>query len=143
MKTFVNILLGLLSGACAAALVLQGFVIPNLESGIDILLRIGMAAFLQILMLQLTDKKLLRYAPLLVSAVAAVWGFFLLLTSPSWVNATVEGWLHDYGIFFTACLLVCALQLSRPWLKGKFRQLRKVLRRRKKKKQTKNTMPRF
>ena len=138
MKLFVNILLGLLSAACAAALLLQGFVIPDLGFWPDLGLRIGAVLFLQILMLRATRKKLVRYIPLMISAIAAVWGFFLLLTSPSWRNATVGGFFYDYVTFFGTCVFVCGFALALPWLKGKLRQLRKALRRRRKMKQNKN-----
>jgi len=138
MKTLRNILLGLLSAACAAALLLQGFVIPELGFWPNLGLRIGVALFLQILMLCVSQKKLVRYIPLLVSAIAAVWGFFLLLTSPSWRKATVGGFLYDYVSFFAVCALVCGIHLAMPWLKGKYRQLRKHLRRRKKMKKNKD-----
>ena len=138
MKLFFNILLGLLSAACAAALLLQGFVIPDLGFWPDLGLRIGLALFLQILMLRVTTKKLVRYSPLMVSAIAAVWGFFLLLSSPSWRNATIGGFLYDYASFFAVCAFVCGFTLALPWLKGKLRQLRKTLRRRRKMKKNKD-----
>lgn len=138
MKLFLNILLGLLCAACAAALILQGFLFPALPGWADILLRMGGAAFGQILMLRLTKKKLVRYLPLMVSAMAAVWGFFLLLTSPSWRNATVGGYLHDYASFFGGCLLVVLLALARPRLKKGMKKLRRSIKRRRKQKKMKD-----
>ena len=138
MKLFLNILLGLLSAACAAALLLQGFVIPDLGFWPDLALRIGVAVFAQSLMLRVSKKKLVRYIPLILTAIAAVWGFFLLLTSPSWRGATVGGFFYDYVTFFGACGAVCLLVRCWPWIKGKFRQLRKHLRRRKQQKKNKD-----
>lgn len=138
MKIFINILLGLFTAACAAALLLQGFVIPELGFWPELGLRIGAAGFLQILLLRLTKKKLVRYLPLMVSAVAAAWGFFLLISSPSWRGATVGGYLYDYVSFFAACAFVCVFVWMLPWLKGKLRQLRKAIRRRRKMKKNKD-----
>ena len=117
MKLFVNILLCVCAAACAAALILQGFLFPALPEWADLLLRFGTGFFSQILLLRLTQKKLMRRLPLLLSGAAAVWGFFLLLTSPSWRGATTAGFLHDYVSFFGGCLLVCFFARIRPWLK--------------------------
>lgn len=137
MKTFINILLSLLSAACAAALLLQGFVIPELGFWPELGLRIGVALFLQLLMLRISRKKLVRYIPLMASAVAAVWGFFLLLTSPSWRNATVGGFLYDYVTFFGTCALACGFALALPWLRGKLRRFIKKRKHQKKLQQQK------
>lgn len=138
MKIFVNILLCVCSAACAGALLLQGFLFPALPGWCDLLLRFGAAMFLQILALRLTCQKVVRYLPLILSGIAAIWGFLLLLTSPSWVNATVDGFLHDYSSFFGGCILVCGYALALPWMKKKLRQLRKQLRRRRKMKKSKD-----
>lgn len=138
MKLFVNILLGLCSAACAAALILQGFLFPALPGWIDLLLRLAIGFLSQILMLRLTEKKLARYLPLLLSGAAAVWGFFLLLTSPSWRGATVGGFLHDYVSFFAGALLVALFALSRPWLKKQIKRFRRYIKRRRKQRKMKD-----
>ena len=138
MKIFINILLGLCSAACAAALLLQGFLFPALPGWADVLLRVETALFLQLLTLRIWDKKLLRCAPLLVSAGAAVWGLFLLLTSPSWIHATVGGFFRDYVSFLGGCLLVHFFRWIRPRLKKARKQLRRYIKRRRKQKQMKD-----
>jgi hypothetical protein len=138
MKIFVNILLGLFSAACAAALVLQGFLFSALPGWADFLLRLGCGLFAQILLLRLSGKKLVQYLPLEISAVACLWGFFLLLTSPSWRNATVGGFFQDYVSFFCGCLLVVIFDLLRPRLKKAMKKLRRELKRRRKQKQMKD-----
>lgn len=138
MKMLVNILLGISGAACAAALMLQGFVFPTLPGWADLLLRLGAAMFLQILMLRLSKHKVLRYLPLIFTGAAAVWGFMLLLASPSWVNATVNGYLHDYASFFGSCVTVAVFDLLRPRMKKTIKKLLRNLKRRKKQKNRKD-----
>lgn len=138
MRLFVNILLGLCSVLCAAALILQGFLFPALPGWADLLLRIGVGIFAQILMLRMCQKKLLRYAPSLISTLAAVWGLLLLLSSPSWMNATTGGFFHDYISFLGGCLLVVLLNKARPWIQKLRKRIRRYIKRRRKQKQTKD-----
>lgn len=138
MKIFIHILLGICSAACAAALILQGFLFPSLPQWADLLLRLAGAMLVQMLTLRICEKKLLRYAPLMVSAIAAVWGFFLLLSSPSWIHATTAGFLQDYASFFGGCLLVSGFALALPRLKRGLKRFRRYLRRRRKQKKQKD-----
>ena len=138
MKLLGKILLGVLCLLCAGALILQSFLFPALPGWADLLLRLGAAVFAQWLLLTLTEKKLVRYLPLMVSAGAMLWGFFLLLSSPSWVNATVGGFLQDYASFFGGCLLVVVFDLLRPRIRKARKQLRRYLKRRKKRKKMKD-----
>ena len=138
MKLFLNILLSAACAACAGALLLQGILFPVLPTWANILLRLGGAIFLQILFLRIARQKLLRYLPLVASAIAALWGFFLLLTSPSWVNITLGSFFRDYGIFFIGCALVVVLCLLRPRIRKSVRKLRKTIRRRAKQRKMKD-----
>ena len=138
MKLFIQAVLGLFCAVCAAALLLQGFVFPALPGWADLLLRLCIGIFAQLLLLGLTRKKLLRYLPVMISAIAMLWGFFLLLTSPSWRGATVEGFLRDYASFFGGCLLVVVLDLLRPWAKKQHKRLRRYLNRRRKQRHMKD-----
>lgn len=138
MKIFVNILLGLGAVLCAAGLLLQSFLFPALPDWADLLLRIGGAMLLQLLMLRLIKKKLVRYLPLMLSAAAASWGFFLLLTSPSWRGATTYDFLQDYASFLGGCLIVCIFAAVLPQIKKNLKKLRKQLRRRRKMKKNKD-----
>ena len=144
MKILWNILLGIFSFLCIAALVFQGFVLPSFSLTLSVLLRLGAAFCAQWLFARVFRKKWLRYLPVLLTAMAAVWGFFLYLTSPSWRNATFGLFMADYASPALSCAAFWGLNwlLPRLWpsLKHAVKRFRK---RRKKSKASKKDMPRF
>lgn len=128
MKLFCNILLGLCAVLAVALLVLQGFLLPALAGWVCVLLRIAGAVCLQLLLLRVTENRLVQAIPLMAAGALAVWGFFLYLTSPSWLGATFGSFLADYAAPLFGCCLVWLSGFLQPWLY----RLRKRLKRRKK-----------
>lgn len=133
MKILWNILLGLLTVLSAAVLILQGFGLPALSPALCVILRILTAVFGQWLFLRLFQKKLLRAIPTLAAAMAAVWGFFLYLSSPSWVGATLKSLFADYVSFLLGCCLVWVFAWLMPRILPRIKKLLKSKKRRKKK----------
>ncbi len=84
-------------------LFLQGFGLPPISPLIDLLLRIIAAGSIQLFFLLSLPKNQLRFLPLLLSALLAVWGCWLFCTSPSWQNATLPDLLADYCSPAFAC----------------------------------------
>lgn len=106
MKSFVNGLLWLIFGVSIWLLVFQGFAAPSLTPLGNLCLRILAAASGEFLLCRLTRRDFLRLLPAIGSSFFAVWGFFLLLTSPSWQHATFGGFLADYASPAAVCWLV-------------------------------------
>ena len=96
IRQFCNFLLMANLGICMYLMVFEGFAAPEIPTLGDALLRFLAALCLQLLTLRLGRKEILRFAPLSAAFLIAVWGFFLLLTSPSWRHATFGGFLADY-----------------------------------------------
>ena len=144
MKVLWNVLLCIFSLLCIAVLVLQGFALPALSPAISILLRIGAALFAQWFFARSFQKKWLRCLPVLLTSLAAVWGFFLYLTSPSWRNATFGLFLADYASPFISCAAFWGSNWLLPRLWPRLRHaVRRSRKRRKKTKASKKDMPRF
>ena len=144
MKIIWNILLGIFALLSAAVLLLQGFALPALAPWVDLLLRISAAFFTQWLFLRLFRRKWLRTLPVALTALAAVWGFFLYLSSPSWRGATFGLFMHDYAAFMLSCAAVWALGWLLPRLVPRVKKaIKAFFRRRKKGKASKKDMPKF
>lgn len=113
MKKLINFLLGVVFTVCMFLLTMQGFAAPTLPGFADLLLRIAAALCIQLLLLRISKKLWLRILPLALTALLAVWGFFLLLTSPSWVHATVWGFLADYVSPVIGCIAAAGIHRKR------------------------------
>ena len=133
-KMIVNILLGFCAAAAVLVLVFQGFVIPAVSDTASLWLRLVGAVCCQWLVFRVFEKKLHRAVPLLLGALLAVWGFFLYLSSPSWLGTTFNSFLSDYVSPLFGCLLVWVLAWLLPPLRNILKNLLRVLKRRKKKK---------
>ena len=96
MKQARNILLGTIFVLCLYLLLMQGFAAPTLSGFAELLLRIAAAVSIQLLLCHTGKKPALRALPLALTALLAIWGFFLLLTAPSWQYATLWRFLADY-----------------------------------------------
>ena len=135
MRILWNVLLGLTAAASAAALLLQGFAFTALSPELILWLKILGTLCCQWFFLRITKKMILQSIPLMVSGIIAVWGFFLYLTSPSWLHATFAHFVSDYALYSLVCLGVLVLKwlLPRIW-----RVIRNAIRnqRRKKKEAT-------
>lgn len=144
MKLLLNILLGLAAAASLAVLFLQGFALPALTPLVSLLLRICAAFCIQWLFLRLFRKKWLQALPILLTSIAAVWGFFLYLTSPSWRNATLGAFVSDYASLALSCAAVWFLNWLLPRLIPRIKKAIKAgKKRRKKAKVSREDIPRF
>lgn len=103
VRQFCNFLLGLIFSICLCLLIFQGFVLPSLSALANALLRILAAVCIQLLLMRTGRKEILRYTPLILSMLLAVWGFFLFLTSPDWQGATLLHLLADYVTPILGC----------------------------------------
>ena len=144
MRIVWNILLGIFSVLCIAALLLQGFALPAFSPALLLLLRFGGAFFAQWLFFRASQKKWVRFLPLFLTTVASVWGFFLFLTSPSWQNATFGHFVADYFSLFLSCIAFFFLRWLLPRLLPRLKRgIVLLFTRRKRKKASKQDMPRF
>lgn len=96
MRQLYTFLLGAGFCVCLYLVVFQGFAAPSLPTLWDALLRFSAAICIQLLLIRTGKSGLVRIAPLALALLAAVWGFFLFLTSPSWQGATFGAFLADY-----------------------------------------------
>lgn len=96
MKSFFSGVLCLVFGVSLWLLVFQGFAAPSLSPLGNLCLRLLAAGSGEFLLCRLTRTDFLRLLPAVAASFFAVWGFFLLLTSPSWRHATFGGFLADY-----------------------------------------------
>ena len=122
MKTAWNVLLGLTAAACALALLFQGFAFSALSPALALWMKILGAVCCQWFFLRISPKKFIQAIPLMVSGIFAVWGFFLFLTSPSWIHATFSDFLADYAFYAIVCGSVIFLSWLLPRL---FHRIRK------------------
>lgn len=122
MRIVWNVFLGLAAAACALALLFQGFAFTALSPALSFWLRIVGTVCCQWFFLRICRKKLAQAVPMMASALAAVWGFFLYLTSPSWRNATFRDFVSDYAIYAIACGLVLILSWLLPRLIHRIKQ---------------------
>ena len=144
MQIIWNLLL--VSGALlsAAALLLQGFLLPALAPWINVLLRLSTCFFAQWLFFRAYRKNWLRILPLLLTTLVSIWGFFLYLTSPSWRNATFGHFMADYAAFFLGCALFLFLRWLLPRILPRIKKgIVLLFTRRKRQKASKKDMPRF
>lgn len=125
MRIVWNVLLGLTAAVCALALLFQCFAFTAMSPTLSFWARVLGTLCCQWFFLRISRKKLLQALPLMIASVAAVWGFFLYLTSPSWRNATFGGFLSDYALYAIVCLLVLFLSWLLPRL---YRSIRKAIR---------------
>lgn len=137
MKILWNIVLGLLSVLSAAVLILQDFVLPALTPALSVILRLVMAVCVQTLFLRFFEKRIVQYIPILAAAVCTIWGFFLYLSSPSWVGVTFQSFLADYATFLLGCCLVWGASWLAPRLLPRIKKALKARKRAKKKKKKK------
>ena len=96
VKRILNGLLVLILGISLYLLVFQGFAAPHLSPFGNLCLRILAASSGQWLICRNARLDLVRLLPAVCLSFFAVWGFFLLLSSPSWQHATFWGFLADY-----------------------------------------------
>ena len=136
MRILWNVLLGLTAAASAAVLLLQNFAFTALSPSLVLWLKILGTICCQWFFLRISNKALIRIIPLIVSGIAAVWGFFIFLTSPSWLHATFANFISDYAMYALICLGVLLLQWLIPRI---IYSIRKKIRARRKKK--KNATP--
>lgn len=95
-----------------AVLMFQGFGLPNVPLGGDVVLRILAAACVQVFVVSRFKSQLLRAAPLLAAGLIVLWGGFLFITSDAWENASFGGYFADYCTPFLGC---CAARLMWRW----------------------------
>lgn len=100
-------LLLMIALVCGAVLLLQGFALPALSPVGHLLLRLIGAAAVQGFFLSQFRHKALQMLPHSLCMLFALWGAWLLLTSDSWRNATLVGYLIDYVSPAAACTAVC------------------------------------
>ena len=139
MRILWNVLLGLTTAAAAAALLLQGFAVTALSPSLILWLKIGGTLCCQWFFLRISKKKIIQSIPVIASGIAAIWGFFLFLTSPSWLHATFAHFVSDYALYVLICLGVLLLSWLIPRL---WRVVRKTIRARRKKKKASSPPPR-
>ena len=110
-KTALNMGAGIILCISLFVLLMQGFGLPPIGSVLDFILRIVAAASAQVLFCVNIRKPWPRSIPLVFTAAFALWGGWLLLTSDSWVNATVWDYFADYctpAIGCVATYCVCS-----------------------------------
>lgn len=139
MRIVWNVLLGLAAVASAMVLLFQSFAFPTITPDACLALRIAGSVCCQWFFLRITDKKALQAIPLYIAGAFAVWGFFLYLTSPSWLGATFSALISDYVIYAIGCLFVCAMAWLLPRI---FRLIRRAIKKRLRSKKSKQDLPR-
>lgn len=138
MRILWNVLLGLTAAASALALLFQGFAFTAMSPQLMLWLKILGTLCCQWFFLRISNKRVIQAIPLMLSGIAAVWGFFLYLTSPSWLHATFAHFVRDYALYMLICLGVLLLQwlLPRIW-----RAIRKAIRARRRKQKASTPPP--
>ena len=104
-KTVLNLSTGIVLCGSLFVLLMQGFAMPSVCAVLDFTLRIAAAACAQVLFCVNIKQPWLRIIPLILTVAFALWGGWLLLTSDSWVNATVGGYFADYCTPAIGCAL--------------------------------------
>ena len=132
MKTVWNVFLGLTAAASAAVLLLQSFALTALSDSLILLLRILGTVCCQWFFLRISKKKVVQAIPLMVSGIVAVWGFFLYLTSPSWLHETFSHFVSYYGLYVLICLGVLLISWLIPRILYAIRRNIRARRRKKK-----------
>lgn len=134
MKIVADAILGLIAVLSVLALLFQGFLFPAMSAGLCLTLRIAAAVCVQWVFLHISEKKFIRAIPLMAASCLAVWGFFLYLTSPSWLGATFGLFLADYASPAFGCAFVLMVNALVPRL---IRALVRRIRKRNRKKKAK------
>lgn len=139
MKTVWNVFLGLTAAASAAVLLLQSFALTALSPSMILWLKILGTLCCQWFFLRISKKHVVQAIPLMVAGVLAVWGFFIFLTSPSWLHATFDNFVTVYALYALVCLGVLLLKwlLPRIW-----RSIRNAIRAKQRKKKEATPPPR-
>ena len=89
--------------------------------------------------LRISRNRLVQAIPMMIAGILAVWGFFLYLTSPSWLHATFSNFVSDYALYLLICLGVMLLKWLIPRI---WRSIRKAIRENKRKKKEATPPPR-
>ena len=104
MRQFCNILLTAILGVCIYLMAFEGLTAPEIPTLGDALLRFLAAICLQLLTLRIGKREILRFAPMAVGFLMAVFGFFLFLTSPSWQGSVFSTTLADFLMPVLGCI---------------------------------------
>ena len=139
MKTVWNVFLGLTAAASAAVLLLQRFALTELTPSMILWLKILGTLCCQWFFLGITRKKVVQAIPFILSGILAVWGFFLYLTSPSWLHATFDKFVTKYAMYVLICLGVLLMKWLIPRI---WRAIRKAVRAKHRKKKESTPPPR-
>ena len=91
----------------AAALVIHFWPMAYWSSETLYFLRFAAAFSLQLLFCRMTENRLLRYLPLLLTVALVLWGGWLYRTSPAWTYATLAGYVGGYCSPAIACAAAC------------------------------------
>ena len=139
MKTVWNVFLGLIAAASASVLLLQSFALSALSPSMILWLKILGTLCCQWFFLRISRNRLVQAIPMMIAGILAVWGFFLYLTSPSWLHATFSNFVSDYALYLLICLGVMLLKWLIPRI---WRSIRKAIRENKRKKKEATPPPR-
>ena len=123
MAVAMNIFLGILGCACVFPIMMQDILFPELPAYLNVLLRILAAVFIQLLFCRLGKKKtIVRWIPVMITGMAATWGFFLYLTAPSWINAGFAAFFRDYAMPLLVCLCTILVRFAIKRLRRRLRR---------------------
>ena len=75
-----------------------------------IVLRFAVAFCLQLLLCRVKVHRIVAVIPTAVSLAVALWGGYLFLTSESWINATLGGYVADYVTMLFGCVAAFAVE---------------------------------
>ncbi|MBR5251356.1 MAG: hypothetical protein IKV52_00850 [Oscillospiraceae bacterium] len=75
-----------------------------------IMLRFVAAFCLQAFFCRIKVHRIVAAIPMTVALVIALWGGYLLLTSESWINATLGGYIADYVTMLFGCVAAVAVE---------------------------------
>ena len=139
MKTVWNVFLGITAAASAAVLLLQSFALTALSPSMILWLKILGTLCCQWFFLRITRNKLLQAVPTIAAGIVAIWGFFLYLTSPSWLHATFDKFVTVYALYLLICLGVLLMKWLLPRL---WRSIRKAIRSQRRQKKESTPPPR-
>jgi len=101
-----------------SALLLFGIVIPPVMllwpfawwgSVMQVVLRVIPAACAQLLACRMRWSRTVKWIPLIVAGMLALWGTWLCFTSPHWIRAAWTGLVADYVSPFLSCAAALAL----------------------------------
>ena len=75
-----------------------------------IALRFAAAFCLQLLFCRIKAHRIVAAIPMAVALAIALWGGYLFLTSESWINATLGGYIADYVTMLFGCVAAFAVE---------------------------------